>query len=339
MLIAVILATTKGPEWWIRGYAALVPWILVWLPIAMILSSLLGDSGPRIPDSTVSIFSHSNNNIAIHAGLALAFLWTLGNSYPTLLRYRAPLSTLALMVGVAAGFASRAGFLALGVGGLVLIIGMPRFRSRLIWLIAAVVVSLASLLLIFDVEIRLFPNQRTISAQQFVDNAVSILAPENSGGTLRGNRDWRTGLWGNILNDVRTDRPVAGFGFGPDIRDIYGEQDEDPPARNPHSSHVDVVARMGWIGGILWALMWITWFWHLWRRRSSYLRAGLTDAAGLVVFLAAAASMFLVDGIFSEMLEGPHTAIWMWSVFGFGAYVCVTKPRVAPVQPATLTDA
>ena len=34
---------------------------------------------------------------------------------------------------------------------------------------------------------------------------------------------------------------------------------DETPLRNPHNSHVGVLARTGWLGAILWVMLWITW--------------------------------------------------------------------------------
>ena len=34
----------------------------------------------------------------------------------------------------------------------------------------------------------------------------------------------------------------------------------EEPLRNPHNSHVGVLARMGFVGAALWAVFWMTWF-------------------------------------------------------------------------------
>jgi hypothetical protein len=123
---------------------------------------------------------------------------------------------------------------------------------------------------------------------------------------------------------------LTGLGYGVNLRIRYGEQDEEPPARDAHNSHVAIYARGGLISLSLWVLVWWTWFVHVLRvRRAAQLR-GDSQRAGLAGWLIAAVIMILVNAIFDPTLEGPQVAIWTWALFGIGA---VLRPAPPPRSP------
>jgi O-antigen ligase len=206
------------------------------------------------------------------------------------------------------------------------------------WLSAGVLGLVLSLAILFELEVTLWEDRgRSISAEQLTDNVISILDPSSADENLRGTSEWRTGLWSRVIDDIANSRPVTGYGMGPNIREIFGAQDEVPPARNPHNSHLTILARTGWVGAVLWVLVWAAWYWEMVRSRTRFRRAGLDEAAGLTTALMAGAAMYLVNGIFNEVVEGPHSAVWMWSIVGFGAFLSAARPRRADSRAGTPT--
>ncbi|MDN5749164.1 MAG: hypothetical protein L0H64_11700, partial [Pseudonocardia sp.] len=72
-----VAALTRSPELLgslLAGLHRLTPWLLAWLPIAVILVPASG-SAPTVPFSTVSILSHKPGNAAVAAVLVLGSLW------------------------------------------------------------------------------------------------------------------------------------------------------------------------------------------------------------------------------------------------------------------------
>ncbi len=139
---------------------------------------------------------------------------------------------------------------------------------------------------------------------------------------------WRLELWGRVLDDVANDRPLAGFGPGPDLGERYDiVTDEDVPLRNPHNSHIGVLARMGFVGVALWAIVWVTWTVELLLLRGRLLARGRTMEAGIVVWLIVSVAAILVNAIFDPSLEGPQVAWWLWGFFGFGIAMDVLEKR------------
>ena len=331
LLVALSLAV-RPLDWWVDRYADILPYLVLWMPIALALDALVTDANLLVPDSSVSVFSHFSYNVATHAGMALAFLWAAAGGNERLRRMRTPLSAGAIITIVTAGMVSRSSLLAAGVGGLILLAAIRRSRIRLVFFGSTLLVLVIGMGLVFDVEVALFRDRtdRPVSAQQLADNVLSIVNPDQADESLSGTSEWRTGFWQRVIHDVTHDRPIVGYGFGTNIREMYGEQDEDPPARNPHSSHVNVLARMGWFGMLLWVVLWVSWFAALASAKRRFVRAGLGDAAGVAVVLMVGVAMYLTNGIFNEVTEGPHSAIPLWTMFGAGAYLAMSRPRPRP---------
>jgi len=57
----------------------LTPWLLVWLPLAVLLLPV-EKNAPTVPFSTVSVLSHKSGNAAIAALLVLGCMWVLPDS-------------------------------------------------------------------------------------------------------------------------------------------------------------------------------------------------------------------------------------------------------------------
>ena len=94
-------------------------------------------------------------------------------------------------------------------------------------------------------------------------NVEGEIAPEE--GENANTANWRLELWGEVWSDVvGFERGIAGFGFGESLADRYDKSDtrfeEELRLRNPHNSHLSVLARMGVTGAVLWTLLFGVWF-------------------------------------------------------------------------------
>jgi O-antigen ligase len=214
---------------------------------------------------------------------------------------------------------------------LVLWVVERRDTGPLIRRVATIGLIALALAFVLDVRVSFFSNEREISAQQFVMNLLSVVDPSGTSAELSGTADWRMQYWRRLLADVRDQHPLTGFGFGINLREQYGEQDEETPARDTHNSHIGVYARAGLIGLLLWSLTWGTWFAHMRRVHRAARQAGDRDRANLAAVLVAAIVTILVNAFFDPALEGPQVAVWAWTLFGIGATL---RPH-APGRPAT----
>ena len=305
---------------WLEMYGRILPWLTGWLFIAVILEATLGDRPPYVPDSFVSIFSHSPGNTAVILVIGLAFVWLVDrNSF-----YFTPSQRLAITAASGAllllvSLKNRGGLVAGVLGIVAILVFMHKRRSNLVTILVGVATLLAVVALVSQVSVALF-GDREISAEQFVDNITSIVSPGSGNESEVGTTEWRIELWKNVLDDVNSDFPLTGHGPGPDLGKLYNVAGTGLiQLRNPHNSHVGVIARFGWVGLGLWVVMWSAWALLLLDLRARLARMQRFDEAGLIAVLLIAAGMILVNAFFDPTVEGPQVGIWLWFIFGVGA--------------------
>jgi O-antigen ligase len=179
-------------------------------------------------------------------------------------------------------------------------------------------VILVAVALFANLRIQLFEG-REVSVEQFLNNIVSVVDRSAGGSRQATTTQWRIDIWSRVLDDVSTEHPISGFGPGPDLGRRYGiTTDEEAPLRNPHNSHVSVLARMGFVGAALWGFFWVAFLVEMWQlRRRLLTRERIRDAA-IVVWLMASVIGVLFNAIFDPTLEGPQVAWWLWAFVGFG---------------------
>ena len=261
IFVAVLLVSDpRRVNSWLRLFGRIIPWMLVWFPIAIVLDAAFIEQFPDVPDSTVSIVSHRTGNVAVMAAVALGFLWLVDRDNKIYnRRQRGILTALATVVLLFAAMRNRGGFVAGGVALLIAFVFLRGERANMAGIMVGVAILLLTVGLFGNVEVELFEG-REVSIDQFIDNAASVVDPSSGGQRQQSTTRWRLAIWGRVLEDVSQDRPIAGFGPGPDLGKLYNVSgDADQPLRNPHNSHVGVLARTGIVGAALWALLWITW--------------------------------------------------------------------------------
>jgi O-antigen ligase len=241
------------------------------------------------------------------------------------------MTTLIVAVLGMAAIVNRGSFVSVAAGIGVLWLLDRRNTGKLVARIFAIGLIALTVAFALDLRASVFANEREVSAQQFVTNMMSVVDPAAGGQDLSGTADWRLQYWSKLIADVRTQRPLTGLGFGPNLRERYGEQDEEVPARDTHNSHIGVYARSGLIGLTLWILVWWTWFAHVLRIRKAARESGDITRVNLAGWLIAAIVAILVNAVFDPSLEGPQVAIWTWTLFGIGAALSVTGHSTASV--------
>lgn len=304
---------------WIDLYAKVLPFLLLWFPVAMALDTLFGDSAPYVPDSSVPFFDHRFGNIAVHSGIALGFIWLVDRELKRFsTSQRIAYTALATVGFLIAGFQNRGGLVSVAIGIAVMMVFLRQRKGEMVLAIAAVVILLGTFAIVTDIRIPI-SSSREISAAQMVDNIGSVIDPSSGERRQTGTTEWRLTLWTAVLNDVIADRPFTGFGPGPDLGARYGvTTNKDVPLRNPHNSHVGVLARMGLVGIAFWLIMWIVWAVRLLLLRNRLRQHGRSVEAGFAAWLLVSALMILTNAIFDPTLEGPHVGFWLWTVFGIG---------------------
>jgi hypothetical protein len=320
LTVFLIVPNPQRLQGWLSVFARLLPWLVGWLFIAIALDAVFGNRGPFTPDSQVSVFSHHAGTAGVIAVICLAFVWLVDSDS----LYFTPRQRLVITAACGAlllfvGLKNRGGLVSGIIGVIAILFFMHRHRTQLVVILVGVATVLASLALVSQASVALF-GDREISAEQFVDNLTSIVSPGSGGRSQTDTTEWRLTLWTRVLNDVNSEFPITGYGPGPDLGKIYNvSTNVDVPLRNPHNSHVGVIARLGWVGFGLWFLMWGVWALLLVDLYSRLNRMLRYSEAGLVGALITAVGMILVNAFFDPTLEGPQVGMWLWFFFGLGA--------------------
>jgi O-antigen ligase len=335
-ICAALVGSPRLLERLIAGLTRLTPWLLLWLPIAIVLAS--AEAVPAMPFSTVSVLAHKPGNAAIAALLVLGCMWLFLDTRSA--RSRALWSVMALLVIALACTQNRGGLLGVVAGAT---IGLAFVRNRLGLvargaLITAMGLGLASML---SLSVPFAGVQgREFTASQLVANVVSLSGEESSGnlgGTVRGRQE----LWSRILEKQIVDgRILDGSGFGQNLAAEVGVYDDgEDTLRNPHNSHLHIMARMGLVGLSLWIALWVGWYWRLVKGCRRLARQGLYMRRQVAVLSLVVTTAILVSSFFDPQLEGPQVASLLWTTFGIGVAVTTVRPwlggdTVAASHPA-----
>ena len=316
----LLISDPRRIQRWMKAFSRVIPWLIGWLFVAIVMDALLGSGPPYAPDSKVSIFSHSAGNSGVIMVICLTFVWLVDRDSkyftPTM---RLGITSMAGALLLFVALKNRGGFVAGAIGIILILVFLNKHRLELVVTLVGIATLLASIALVSQVSIALF-GSREISAEQFFENVTSIINPSAGGHRQTSTTEWRLELWSRVLADVNSEFPLTGYGPGPDLGKIYNvTTNVDVPLRNPHNSHVGVIARLGWVGFGLWVVMWSVWALLLLDLRSRLARQRRPNEAGLIGLPLVAAAMILVNAFFDPSIEGPQVGFWLWFVFGLGA--------------------
>lgn len=306
-------------ERWTLKFGRVIPFILLWYPITLVLSTVPA-AQIKVPDSQIEFLAHRAGNMSVIAVIALAFLWlvdTDGRIYAP--RQRIMITSLGTIVVLFTGLQNRGGLVATTVTLVVLMFMLSKRRGDLAFVMVGVGIVLASLAITFNITLDLF-DQRDVSVEQFVENVTSIFDRSAGGSREQDTIEWRLRIWTEVIDDVTTDRPLGGFGPGPDLGERYDiSTNPDAPLRNPHNSHVGILARLGWVGVTLWALLWISWFASMQTARRRLRTKRHFREAAIASWIMISPIPILINAVFDPTLEGPQVSMWLWAFFGSGA--------------------
>jgi O-Antigen ligase len=323
LVATLVIAVPDLPHRWARAYVPLLVVLLLWSPVALLLS---GSSNPALPGSGVPLFSHKPGNIAVAAATAIAFLW-LVPTHALSRGARVLLTGLATVVILGVGTQNRGGLVAaLGAVGLVAIM-----LGRRSWRLGGVMFGtvVIGFLLTWGLNVQVPGAQgRNYSVAQLFDNASSITGAQ-AGGNLNSTVQFRDALWSGVV-DLASEQGVlpTGLGFGPNLAQQLGVSvGVSDPLRSPHNSHVDILARMGLIGGVLWLAFWVSWFWLMFRRSRAGVSVLSAEKRGILKVCMVAVAATLINAYFDPTLESPQVAIWLWSLVGLGLGIAASSVR------------
>jgi parallel beta-helix repeat protein len=332
----VVAALAKSPsllDRLITQLARLTPWLLCWLPFGVILQPFAAKA-PHVPFSSISILTRKPGNAAIAALLCLAGLWLFRKRHSAW--SRTTWSILALFVIALAGTQNRGGLLG-AIAGAAVWLAFERNRLQMILKAVAIVSVGLTLATLLALKIPVSGLQgRAFTADQLLSNVASMSGSEETG-NLSGTVAGRQMLWKRIYQKQVTDGLlVQGSGFGPNLALAVGFRDAGTDrTRNPHNSHLDILARMGLIGFFLWISLWVGWYWRLLvgcRRLAEKAPEDelcgeneLSSRRQTAVLCLSATTAILVSSFFDPQLEGPQVAALLWVVFGLGIGVTTRR--------------
>ncbi len=329
-LISGVLLLYK-PSVWDETVDRLTRFIPFFFTIMLIRFAFAQASiGPRIPDSSTRLTAHKTANIAVNVAIALAFfIIVIGPSASKELRRRATgLTLVGLLLVVSVGTQSRSGFLAAFLI-LTVVFATARHARSVMLGVMALAIMVAILAAALDVKFQL--DRRELSVEQVIENIQSVTDEATSGGQFDNTTQWRLNLWGLVVEDVFIpERVLTGFGFGENVALRYGVADTDrsSPLRNPHNSHLSVLARMGLVGIVLWVAMFTSWYLSLIRARRQFRELGEDGRASLAFWLILSMTALLVNAFFDPTMEGPQVGVLVWTLFGAGAVLGVGSRSV-----------
>jgi hypothetical protein len=312
-------------------YGRLIPLFLFWVPVAAALD--LFASLPTVPGSDVPIVVFKGGDAGVHlAGIAAFILLGLYAS-GRWLRIPEPLIWIPwlLAVGVA-GILNRGGLIAASMAAATVLY----VRASRRWLaIMFIAVTLFVPVVIIDPHVEL-DTGREISVGQMVENVTSLFGESDNPG-LEGTKEFRLRWWSTIV-DYTIGGPYfwTGKGYGINLADADGFQPTaDHSLRAPHNSHLEILARSGVPGLLLWIALQAAFGLSLLRAAGRARARGDTAWVPVLGFVFIYWLAALVNASFDPYLQGPHGGIWFWSMFGVGlAAIRLADRREALAAPA-----
>jgi hypothetical protein len=295
---------------------------LLCMPVIFLVYRFAGDAIPVWPGVGLRIIQEKEGDVLVHLSGILAF-WMADPKF----KVKWILATLLTVNMALMGVIDRAGLLSFGSVMVLCLIAKPRHEAAwrtISMLLCGVIVLWASS---FRLEVP-GGKGREISIEQFVESFRSIFGHGKSEGS-ESNKEWRLKWWGEII-DYTFYGPYfwTGKGFGVNLADDDGFQvSSDKSLRSPHNIHMNVLARMGVPGLLLWTMMHLAWLYGV---GDAYLRSrrrGDANWCGLFLWLFAYYLAFMINGSFDVFIEGPMGGVWFWTIYGTGVGALWTYRR------------
>ena len=297
-----------------RLYARLILPFVLWVPIAVFILPIL--PLPFAPGSDVAIVDVKGGDMGVLLGAIAAFI-LLGLYAAVKGVTKAPepiLWGLWLIAVAAAGTVNRGGLLAAATVAAT----MFYIRSATRWLVLIFVALILFVpVVLIDPHVKF--GSQDVSVGTMVTNVVSVVG-DSGVDDLDGTKKFRLAWWTKIVGyTVGGQYFWTGKGFGINLANDDGFQPTaDKSLRAPHNVHMEVLARSGVPGLVLWISLQVAFGWALLRtaRRASALADPWWTMILGWVFIHWLAS--LVNASFDPYLQGPQGGIWFWAMFGIG---------------------
>ena len=316
-------------EYFIKVYNRVLPFILLWLPIAFVLYWYAGFRfslfGAPIP-----LLSLKSGDMGVHLGAIAAFLLLRldKTDRPYSNWARTGLWVLWWITWLMNSAVSRSGMLS----GLIGIAAILFVHPKSDWLRPAISgILVLGFFLVSGLSVHVPDPTRnvSISFNQIKINFLSLSgiggdeiqeiqteAPVTTSEDLRlGTMQWRLNWWKKIVNyTFKGPYFWTGKGYGINLADDDGFQVTlDHSLRSPHNVFMTILARSGVPGLVLWLAF-------LAALAVQAVRMIYTRPLRLERFLMAWVTIYslilLFNACFDVFLEGPMGGIWFWSLIG-----------------------
>jgi len=310
IVASVVMAAPQIMRWMLVRYRVFVLAFLCTAWAMWTISSMELLTWIKAPGSDVGFFNIKGGDQLVHLAAIAAFV-SVGMS-----RYR-----MLMLAGILFNFAflltsKRAGMVAFALAfGFLVLMNPPKLK--LTGIVYAGILSV-TLLLLINPKIDL-GGDREISVEQMTDNVISTF-DQSGTSTLDDTKSWRLDWWTKIVQYSLTPRYVlTGKGYGINLATDDGFQvHEDESLRSPHNAHLNIMARSGIPGFLLWVLVHVSWFASMLGGAMKARKKGLFRWHGIFSFLICYWIALMANASFDVFLEGPMGGIWLWSVMGFG---------------------
>ena len=326
VVAGVIISYPRSIPILIGRYRRFAKVFLAVMPGLWLMGRSLGDSTPGWPWAPhVGILDLKPGDMPVHLGGIAALIvvgWFGGRS----LFWTA---ALVCLVGVT-GMVSRGGLLAF-----TLALGIAFFvRPKSAWpfRMVAVVLILLSVAIVFDIRVPMGTREREFSAQQLLDNFVSVVSSDDRG-DLDDTKQWRLQWWHDIFGyTLGGEYFWTGKGFGVNLATADGYQvNSDNSLRSPHNGHLTLLARGGVPAFALWVMLQICWLTTIATAYINARRRNETHWAMWFGLLVAYWGALMLNAAVDVYFEGPMGGIWYWSIIGLGigsSWVFYHSPEV-----------
>ena len=168
---------------------------------------------------------------------------------------------------------------------------------------------------------------RPTTPKQLFDNIFSIFFGSGDSAS-EGTKTFRLVWWGKIIDYTFHGQYFwLGKGFGVNLGDDDGFPSMDHTLRSPHNTHMDVLARMGVPGFLLWLVLQGGFLILLLRALLAHRRARDMQLAAVAAWVLTFWVAIMVNTSFDPYVEGPQGGIWLWALVGLGLVVIRLVPR------------
>jgi hypothetical protein len=320
IVVAMLLEDSSRVRRVLSYYSKFLTFFIPALPLIYALSYYYQAYVPNLPGTSVPILAINNSDAAAH--LAGAAVFALVGFY----RANKVWIALWLVAAIMVIGTSRGSMLAIVAPVVFTYLFLGKVRQLASIAVAGTLIFGAA----YVVEMTFTggyqdPVQsvdRRPTPSQIGENFVGIVMSKEQG---EESKRWRLDWWNRIINDTLFgDNFWTGRGFGLNLSIADGFKDPEaeslgrPPLRSPHNVHMNILARAGVPGLILWTLLVVSWFGLLMKAMLTAHRRRQEHWAHLFLFIACYFAAILLTASFDVVLERPMLGIWFWCLFGFG---------------------